>query len=85
MASKQELKERLEFRRAALASARQAYIDLLNGRVKSYSIGGRNLTRFDLDELKSTISALEKEVSELEARVNGEPRRRAVGVVMRDW
>jgi hypothetical protein len=85
MASKQELKERLEFRRAALASARQAYIDLLNGRVKSYSIGGRNLTRFDLDELKSTISALEKEVSELEARVNGKPRRRAVGVVMRDW
>jgi uncharacterized small protein (DUF1192 family) len=85
MASKQELKERLEFRRAALASARLAYIDLLNGRVKSYSIGGRNLTRFDLDELKSTISALEKEVSELEARVNGKPRRRAVGVVMRDW
>ncbi len=85
MASKKELQERLEFRRAALASARSAYIELLNGRVKSYSIGGRNLTRFDLPELKATIKELEKEVSELEARVNGKPRRRAVGVVMRDW
>lgn len=85
MASKKELQERLEFRRAALASARSAYIGLLDGRVKSYAIGGRNLTRFDLDELSETISKLEKEVSELESRVNGKPRRRAVGVVMRDW
>lgn len=85
MASKQELQARLEFRRAALNSARDAYIALLDGRVKSYAIGGRNLTRFDLAELNKTIKELEKEVSELEARVNGKPRRRAVGVVLRDW
>lgn len=85
MASKQELQARLEFRRAALASAREAYIALLDGRVKSYAIGGRNLTRFDLAELSDTIEKLEKEVSELEEKVNGKPRRRAVGVVMRDW
>ena len=79
------IKERLEFRRAALSSARAAYIALLDGRVQSYSIGGRNLTRFDLAELRDTIAKLEKEVSELEAKANGKPRRRAVGVVMRDW
>lgn len=85
MASKKELQTRLEFRRAALDSARAAYMALLDGRVKSYAIGGRNLTRFDLKELDETIAKLEKEVSELEARVNGKPRRRAVGVVLRDW
>ena len=84
MASREEIKTRLEFRRAALASARNAYIALLDGRVKSYAIGGRNLTRFDLGELEETIKKLEKEVSELEGRLNGKPRRRAVGVVIRD-
>ena len=79
------IKERLEFKRAALASARAAYIALLDGRVKSYAIGGRNLTRFDLKELDETIAKLEKEVSELEGKLNGKPRRRAVGVVLRDW
>jgi polyhydroxyalkanoate synthesis regulator phasin len=85
MVSKQELQKRLEFRKAALDSARTAYIALLDGRVKSYAIGGRNLTRFDLSELNKTISELEKEVSELEAKIKGKPRRRAVGVVARDW
>ena len=83
--TREEIKEKLEFRRAALASARSAYIALLDGRVKSYAIGGRNLTRFDLGELNDTISKLEREVSELENRLNGKPRRRAVGVVPRDW
>lgn len=85
MATRTEIAERLEFRKAALASARAAYIALLDGRVKSYAIGGRNLTRFDLGELDTTIKSLEKEVSELENKLNGKPRRRAVGVVSRDW
>ena len=85
MATRTELQERLEFRKKALTSAREAYLALLDGRVKSYAIGGRNLTRFDLGELDSTIKDLEKEVSELENRLNGKPRRRAVGVIPRDW
>ena len=85
MATTAEIKERLEFRRAALTSARAAYIALLDGRVKSYAIGGRNLTRFDLGELNDTIKELEREVAELESRLNGKPRKRAVGVVIRDW
>ena len=86
MANKTELKARLEFRKSALSKARQAYLDLLEGRVKSYTIDDRSLTRFDLDELQETILQWEKEVDELEAALNGSgKRRRAYGVVPRDF
>lgn len=85
MASRTELQARLEFRRAALDEARAAYLALLRGQVQSYTIGSRNLTKFDLDELKKTISGLEKEVDELETVLAGGKRRRAVGVIPRDW
>ena len=85
MASRTELTARLEFRKSALTSAREAYLALLNGQVKSYAIGSRNLTRFDLPELEKTISKLEKEVDELETALAGRTRRRAVGVVPRDF
>lgn len=80
-----ELKARLEFRRTALTSARAAYLALLEGQVQSYTIGSRNLTKFDLPELWETITELEKEVDELEAAVSGKKRRKAVGVIPRDW
>ena len=86
MANKKELTIRLERRRKALDAAWDAYTALLNGQVKSYAIGSRNLTRFDLPQLEETIAKLEKEVDELEAAVsNGGKRRKAVGVVARDW
>lgn len=85
MASKTELKERLEFRRAALKAAREAYVALLSGQVQSYTIGSRNLTRLDLAKLKVEIDGLEKEIDGLAAELNGGKRRRAVGVVPRDW
>lgn len=85
MARKSELQERLEFRRASLEVARAAYIALLSGQVQSYAIGSRNLTRLDLEKLKAEIDALEKEIDELTAALNGGYRRRAVGVIPRDW
>jgi hypothetical protein len=85
MASKTELRERLEFRRAALNAAREAYVALLSGQVQSYTIGSRNLTRLDLAKLKAEIDGLEKEIDELTAALDGGRRRRAVGVVPRDW
>ena len=85
MASKAEIKERLEFRKSALAAARTAYIALLDGQVQSYTIGSRNLTKFDLPKLKEEITSLEKEVDGLEAILGGGKRRKAVGVVPRDW
>ena len=85
MTSREELKARLEFRRAALDEARAAYLDIMNGRAQSYAIGTRNITKHNLSELLEAIRDLEKEVDGLEAVLNGGKRRKAVGVVIRDW
>lgn len=85
MASRSELTARLEFHKAALAAAQEAYIALLNGQVQSYAIGSRNLTKFDLTKLREEIAFHQKEVEGLTAEMNGNRRRRAVGIVPRDW
>lgn len=85
MTSRTELEARLEFRQSALSEARAAYIALLKGQAQSYTIGSRNLTKLDLAELRKTIADLEKECDELTALLAGGRRRKAVGVVPRDW
>ena len=85
MASRSELAERLEFHRSAMESAREAYLALLKGQVQSYSIGSRNLTKFDLPKLREEIAYHQKEVDGLTAELNGQRRRKAVGIVPRDW
>lgn len=85
MASKEELKARLEFHVSARNAAQTAYIALLNGQVQSYSIGSRNLTKLDLGRLREEITYHQKEIDGLTAEINGGKRRRAVGVVPRDW
>ena len=80
-----ELRSRLEFRQSALKSARAAYLALLEGQVKSYAIGSRNLTRLDLPQLKKEIDDLEREVDELSALLKGGGRRKAVGILIRDF
>lgn len=52
---------------------------------QSYTIGTRSLTRADLSEIQSTIEALEGKASELEAAVSGSSKRKAIGIVPRDW
>ena len=85
MADKNEMQERIAFRREALTAARKAYTALLSGQVQSYAIGSRNLTRLDLEKLKKEIDTLEKEIDELTAALSGKSRRKAVGIVPRDW
>lgn len=85
MASRETIQHRLEARKAALDATEKAYLALLTGQVQSYAIGSRNLTRLNLSELKETISTLEKEIDELEAVLRGGGRRKAVGIVPRDW
>ena len=85
MASKETIQKRLDMRKKALEATEAAYIALLSGQVQSYAIGTRNLTRLNLSELKETISTLEKEIDELEAVLRGGSRRKAVGIVPRDW
>lgn len=85
MPSIEDLKSRLEFRRGALKAAQEAYLALLNGQAQSYTIGSRSMTRLDLPELEKTIRSLEKEVDGLESQLNGGGRRKAVGILIRDY
>lgn len=85
MASRADITERLTFRRQALAQAREAYSALMSGGVQQYTIGSRSLTRLDLSMLKAEIKELEEEIDGLTAQLNGAAKRKAVGVVPRDW
>lgn len=85
MADATELKARLEFWKSALSKLRTAYLALVDGGVKSYTIDDRQLTRFDLPSLKDEIKEAEKKVDELTALLSNKRPRKAFGVIPRDW
>lgn len=85
MADKVEIRARLQFRKDALTKLRAAYLALVDGGVKSYTIDDRTLTRFDLPALKKEISEAENDVDALTAQLNDRKPRRAFGVVPMDW
>ena len=85
MVDKTEIRARLEFRKKALEKLRAAYLALVDGRVKSYTIDDRQLTRLDLGTLKKEIKAAEEEVDELSSMAEGRKPRKAVGIILRDW
>lgn len=85
MAGRTEIKARLAFWQEALAKLRKAYLALLDGGVKSYSIDDKKLTRFDLPELQSKIEDAERKVDELESVLNGGRARKSFAVLPRDW
>ncbi len=85
MADLTDLKVRLDFWKSALEKLRAAYIALVSGGVKSYTIDDRQLTRFDLPALKSEIEDAERRVDELTSQLKGGRPRKAFGVIPRDW
>ena len=85
MAGRTEIKARLAFWQEALAKLRKAYLALLDGGVKSYSIDDKKLTRFDLPELQSKIEDAERKVDELESVLNGGRSRKSFAVLPRVW
>lgn len=85
MIDRVELRARLDFHKELLKNLREAYLALLNGGVKSYTIGQRSLTRFDISALKDEITEEEKKVDELTALLAGKKPRKAFGIVPRDW
>ncbi|MEY8313261.1 hypothetical protein AALA61_15090 [Oscillospiraceae bacterium 42-9] len=85
MTSKTEIAARLEFWRDALKALRKAYLALLDGEVKCYKLKDRELTMLDMPSLMKEIKEAEQKVDELEALASGGNRRKAVGVIPRDW
>lgn len=62
---------------AAIENARTAYADLASGRITSYSLGTRSISRNapDLKSLTDFISNAENRIAEIEAILNGRPVR----------
>lgn len=85
MANAKDLKIRLDFHKEAVQKLREAYLALADGGVQSYSIGSRSLTKFDLEKISAEIKSHEKAIDSLSAQMAGGKRRKAVGVVFRDW
>ena len=53
--------------------------------MKSYMIDDRQLTRFDIPDLKNEIEECEAKIDELTAALEGKRPRKAVGILPRDW
>nr|DAK04128.1 MAG TPA: head to tail adaptor [Caudoviricetes sp.] len=87
----EEKKERLKQDLAEKRERRTLYLErekvMLTGGVQSYGIGSRNLARYntDLSQIRAAIKELTNEIDELEALIAGEPVRKRVGLVFRDW
>ena len=76
-----EKKERLSLYKAMEAN-------ILKGLPMAYGLGSRNATRYNITipQLLDAIKALETEIASLEAELaGGAKKRRAVGVIPRDW
>ncbi len=85
MATKSVIRKRLGFHQAVYDKLQEAYIALLEGGAQSYRIDDRSLTRLDLKTLQEEIEAEERNIDELEALLEGKRRRKAFGVIPRDW
>ena len=85
MVNKVEIQARLDFWKESLTALRKAYLALLDGEVKGYKLKDRELTMLDLPSLFKEIKEAEQRVDELESLLAGGSRRKAVGVIPRDW
>lgn len=81
----EDYKIRVEFHKRAATDLRAAYLALAEGGVQAYTIGSRSLTKFDLTKIREEIEYHEKKADELTSLLNGGKRRKAIGVVPRDW
>lgn len=62
----------------------EAKKQLISGGVKSYTIGDRTLTRFDVNVLTKELDDAIKKKDEYAAIMNGRRPRKAVGIIPRD-
>ena len=83
--TKAEIQVDLDFHKAAKQKLQTAYLAIAEGGVQSYTIGSRSLTKHDLAKIRDEIAGHDKAINELSAMLNGQRRRKAVGIVPRDW
>lgn len=63
----------------------EAKLALVDGGVKSYTVEGRSLTRFDIDKLGAEIDEAVRQRAEYAAILSGKAPRKKFGIVPRDW
>ncbi len=79
------IRKRLSYWEAVHEKLQDAYVKLVEGGVKSYTIDDRELTRFDIPELLEQMEAAERKIDELSAALEGKRPRKAFGILPRDW
>ena len=76
--------DRLQKYKDRLEAYYTAELAILGG-AQSYAIGGRNLTRANLAEVRQMIEYLINRIEMEEARVNGKGRNKVLGAIPRDF
>lgn len=68
-----QLVERRTYLYSLLDDMRKGYNDLVGGRITSYTLGNRSVSRnsIGLKELYDAIKAIENEIDEIESMLNG--------------
>lgn len=85
MANRTIIQERLDFWKSVYEKLQTAYLALIEGGVKSYTIDDRELTRLDIPDLEKQIEDAEEKIDELSAALEGKRPRKAFGIIPRDW
>ncbi len=80
-----QAKEMYEYYSQLVKSLMEAKIKLLDGGVKSYTLGNRTLTMFDIGNLTEELDDAIKKRDEYAALMNGQSARKAFRVVHTDW
>lgn len=82
---KEIIMQRLAYWKSTYEKLQAAYVALIEGGVKSYMIDDRQLSRWDLPEVEELMEKAEAKISEYENLLAGRSRRKAFGVIPRDW
>ncbi len=85
MATNTIIQERLTYWQGVYEKLQDAYVKLVEGGVKSYTIDDRQLTRFDIPDLLEQMEKAEEKIDELTAALEGKRPRKAFGIIPRDW
>ena len=85
MADKTIIRKRLAYWEGVYEKLQAAYLALVEGGVKSYTIDDRSVTKFDIPNLLQQMEEIEEKIDELTAALEGKRPRKAFGVIPRDW